>query len=86
VLVGMFLLGSWFVRSGVMEDTEKHLPLFRKMALYGLPIGIGLGLLDEHDHDVAHRPATATTAGASCAGSRRWATCRPASATSAWWW
>ncbi len=45
VLVGMFLLGSWFVRSGVMEDTEKHLPLFRKMALYGLPIGIGLGLL-----------------------------------------
>ena len=45
VLVGMFLLGSWFVRSGVMEDTEKHLPLFRKMALYGLPLGIGLGLL-----------------------------------------
>jgi uncharacterized protein len=45
VLVGMFLLGVWFVRSGVMEDTAKHLAFFRKLALYGLPLGIGLGLL-----------------------------------------
>ena len=45
VLIAMFLLGSWLVRSGVMENTAAHLPLFRKMALYGLPIGIGLGLL-----------------------------------------
>jgi uncharacterized membrane protein YeiB len=60
VLVAMFLLGSWFVRSGVMENTRAHLALFRKLALYGLPLGIGLGLLgsliavthipgDEHD-------------------------------------
>jgi len=45
VLVGMFLIGVWFVRSGVMEDTAKHLALFRKLALYGLPVGIGIGLL-----------------------------------------
>jgi len=45
VLVSMFLLGVWFVRSGVMEDTGSHLALFRKLALYGLPVGIGLGLL-----------------------------------------
>ena len=45
VLVSMFLLGVWFVRSGVMEDTAKHLAFFRKLALYGLPVGIGLGLL-----------------------------------------
>ncbi|HWH83169.1 MAG TPA: DUF418 domain-containing protein, partial [Burkholderiaceae bacterium] len=45
VLVGMFLFGVWFVRSGVMEHPERHLPFFRKLALYGLPIGIGLGLL-----------------------------------------
>jgi uncharacterized protein len=45
VLIGMFLLGVWFVRSGVMENTGAHLPFFRKLALYGLPIGIGLGLL-----------------------------------------
>ena len=44
-LVGMFLMGMWFVRSGVMEDTAKHLPFFHKLALYGLPVGIGLGVL-----------------------------------------
>ena len=45
LLVSMFLLGTWFVRSGVMEDTASHLDLFRKLALYGLPIGIGIGVL-----------------------------------------
>lgn len=44
VLAAMFLLGSWFVRSGIMDNTAAHLPLFRKLALYGLPIGIGMGL------------------------------------------
>ncbi len=44
VIVGVFLLGAWFVRSGVMEDTAAHLPLFRKLALYGIPFGCGLGL------------------------------------------
>jgi len=45
VLIGMFLLGVWFVRSGVMENTRAHLAFFKKLALYGLPIGIGIGLL-----------------------------------------
>lgn len=45
LLTCMFLLGVWFVRSGVMEDTAKHVAFFRKLALYGLPLGIGLGLL-----------------------------------------
>ena len=45
ILVGMFLLGAWFVRSGVMEDTGAHLPLFRKLALVGIPVGVGLGLV-----------------------------------------
>ena len=45
VLVGMFLLGSWFVRSGVMENTGAYLPFFRTLAMYGLPVGIGVGLL-----------------------------------------
>lgn len=45
VLVGMFLLGTWFVRSGVIENAGAHLPLFRRLAVYGLPIGIGVGLL-----------------------------------------
>ncbi|XHS76915.1 DUF418 domain-containing protein [Burkholderiaceae bacterium UC74_6] len=45
LLLGMFLLGAWFVRSGVMENSAAHLPLFRKFAVYGLPVGIGIGLL-----------------------------------------
>lgn len=45
LLIGMFLIGTWFVRSGVMENARANLPLFRKLALYGLPLGIGLGLL-----------------------------------------
>lgn len=45
VLIGMFLLGTWFVRSGVMENTAAHLAFFRKLAFYALPLGIGLGLL-----------------------------------------
>ena len=45
ILVAMFLLGVWFVRSGVMENAQAHLALFRKLVLYGIPGGIGLGLL-----------------------------------------
>lgn len=44
-LVAMFLIGNWFVRSGVMANTGAHLTLFRKLAVIGLPLGIGLGLL-----------------------------------------
>ena len=66
--MGMFLLGVWFVRSGVMEDTAKHLAFFRKLALYGLPVGIGLGLLTASSRCRTRR-AIATTAGASRADS-----------------
>lgn len=45
ILIGMFLIGTWFVRSGVMEKAHAHLPLFRKLAWYGIPLGVGLGLL-----------------------------------------
>lgn len=44
VLVAMFLIGTWFIRSGVMENTGAHLPMFRKLAYIGLPAGIALGL------------------------------------------
>ena len=45
ILLGMFLLGYWFVRTGIMERTGEHLPLFRKLATIGLPIGVGLGIV-----------------------------------------
>jgi uncharacterized membrane protein YeiB len=45
IVVGMFLLGAWFVRSGVMLDPAAHLPLFRKLAWFGIPLGVGASLL-----------------------------------------
>ena len=45
ILIAMFLLGLWFVRSGIMANTKAYLPLFRKLAWIALPFGIGLGLL-----------------------------------------
>ena len=45
IVLGMFLLGAWFIRSGVMTQPERHLPLFRKLAWIGLPIGLGLSLV-----------------------------------------
>jgi uncharacterized membrane protein YeiB len=45
ILIGMFLLGAWFVRSGVITNAREHLPLFRKLAWVALPLGVGLGLL-----------------------------------------
>lgn len=44
LLIAMFLIGAWFVRAGVMENTRAHLPMFRKLAMICLPLGIGLGL------------------------------------------
>jgi uncharacterized protein len=43
--IAMFLIGVWFVRSGVMENVGAHMRLFRRLARYALPLGIGLGLL-----------------------------------------
>jgi uncharacterized membrane protein YeiB len=45
LVIGMFLIGNWFVRSGVMANTGAHLPFFRRLALIALPFGLGLGLL-----------------------------------------
>jgi uncharacterized membrane protein YeiB len=45
IVVGMFLLGAWFVRSGIMLDPAAHLPLFRRLAWFGIPLGLGASLL-----------------------------------------
>ncbi len=45
IAISMFLIGVWFVRSGVMENAGAHMRLFRRLARYALPFGIGLGLL-----------------------------------------
>lgn len=41
----LFMLGFWFVRSGVVEHWRDHLPLFRRLFAWSLPIGLGITLL-----------------------------------------
>ena len=38
-ILGVFLLGAWFMRSGVMREAAAHRPLFRRLLLVGLPLG-----------------------------------------------
>ena len=45
IVIAMFLIGVWFVRSGVIANVSAHLALFRKLALFGIPVGVGLGLV-----------------------------------------
>lgn len=64
--VSVFLVGVWFVRSGVIADAGRHLPMFRRLAVGGIGVGVGLGLLsslvstgrppgvDDGGHDFAH--------------------------------
>lgn len=44
VAIGMFLLGTWFVRSGIMSHDRDNLPLFRRIAMIGLPLGFALSM------------------------------------------
>ena len=43
----LFVLGSWFVFSGVLRDIPGNLPLFRKLAGYGLGLGIPFAAVPE---------------------------------------
>ena len=50
VILAMFLFGAWFVRSGTMRDLPAHLPLFRKLLLAGVFIGLPLMLWSAWTH------------------------------------
>uniref|UniRef100_UPI0037520F92 DUF418 domain-containing protein n=1 Tax=Undibacterium sp. TaxID=1914977 RepID=UPI0037520F92 len=43
--IALFLLGVWFVRAQVITRARENLSLFRQIALFGLPIGLGLSLV-----------------------------------------
>jgi uncharacterized protein len=40
----LFLVGFWFVRSGVVTRIREHLPLFRKLLAWTLPLGAAITL------------------------------------------
>jgi len=39
IVLSLFLVGAWFVQSGVMTEPARHLPLFRRLAYVALPLG-----------------------------------------------
>ena len=43
--IALFLMGVWFVRANIITRAKEHLPLFKKLALFGLPIGLGVSVL-----------------------------------------
>jgi uncharacterized protein len=43
-LLGVFLFGAWFLRSGVIRDSGAHLPLFRRLRNIGFGVGLPLML------------------------------------------
>ena len=49
-LLGVFLFGAWFVRSGVIRDSAAHLPLFRRLRNIGFALGLPLMLWATWSH------------------------------------
>lgn len=43
--LALFLIGGWYIRSGVMRDPAAHRGLWRRHAWIGLPLGLGLAAL-----------------------------------------
>ncbi len=44
LVLGMFLFGAWFVRSGAIRDPASRLPLYRRLLVIGLGLGLPLML------------------------------------------
>jgi uncharacterized protein len=42
--VGMFLIGAWFIRAGILRNVETHRALLRRIAWSCLPLGLALAL------------------------------------------
>jgi uncharacterized protein len=50
MILAMFVLGSWFVRSGVIRHAGMHLPLFRRLRNLGFGVGLPLMLWSAWRH------------------------------------
>jgi uncharacterized protein len=72
-VLGMFVLGMWFVRSGAIAHARRHAQLYAELRWLALPVGIALMLcsfwllptLDAGRLDIASGAATALSAAAS---------------------
>jgi uncharacterized membrane protein YeiB len=53
IALGLFLLGGWFIQSGMIVQPQRHLPAFRKLAVVGMVAG---GVLSIAASLIALRP------------------------------
>ena len=68
-LLGVFLIGAWFLRSGVIRDSSAHLPLFRRLRNLGFGVGLPLMLWSAWMHPtMSFSEITLGSAAAQCAG------------------
>ena len=44
IALGLFLVGGWFIQSGMMVQPQRHLPAFRKLAMTGMIAGGALSI------------------------------------------
>jgi len=44
IALGLFLLGGWFIQSGMIVQPQRHLPAFRKLAVIGVVVGGALSI------------------------------------------
>jgi uncharacterized protein len=72
-VLGLFLLGLWTARSGMLKDGERWRPFLRKVVLWCLPIGLMLSVVQGtrrmgiHAEGALHGVVTAAYAGVSIA-------------------
>jgi uncharacterized protein len=50
---GIFLLGMWTWRAGIVQQLDRYRPLFRKAALICLPVGLALNFITATGHALA---------------------------------
>ena len=64
LVLPMFMIGFWFVSSGVVAGWRDNLPLFRRLATWLLPIGLGVTLASVmlKSHFTHGGPPSSTTA------------------------
>jgi uncharacterized membrane protein YeiB len=44
IALGLFLMGGWFIQSGMIVQPRRHLPAFRKLAVVGVVVGGALSI------------------------------------------
>jgi uncharacterized protein len=56
--LGLFLLGLWAWRRGILREPDAHLPFLRRFFAFAFPVGLGIGILSLAWHEAHFRQRT----------------------------